>query len=152
MSALQEKIISGVNSNTALPGIYSSLNGSVSKSDFYKTVLSLIEKGLIPNVLICFCGYDCSKCRTYIATLNDDNDMRSSISQYYKSELNIDIPIEKLYCLSGRSDTIMEACNGCPFTKCCHDKNLNSCSECPQYPCAMIADYEEKYVNKSNQL
>ena len=152
MPNLIELIKSGITENKSLVDIYSESNDVVDKIDFYRNVLTLIENGQIPNVLICFCGHDCSKCRTFHATLSNDNNMRKNIIEYYRSEFKQDIPIDKLYCLSGRSDVIMEGCRDCPFMKCCRGKNLQACSECTQYPCQMLDIYIKTYVNKSNQI
>lgn len=51
-----------------------------------------------------------------------------------------------------RSDRIFKPCRECPFIRCCIRHNVDSCSKCPQYPCKEISDYQEKYVNKCNQI
>jgi len=57
-----------------------------------------------------------------------------------------------LRCFGGMSDEIMDACAGCPFMKCCKEKGLQACSECAGYPCDILKDYAEKYVNRYNQI
>lgn len=38
----------------------------------------------------------------------------------------------------------------CPFVKRCKKRSVDSCSECPEYPCKEIINYQAKCVNKCN--
>ena len=149
---LYSLIKKGINERKSLIDIYNLLGDDIKKVDFYKAVLNLVEDGEIPNVLICYCGHDCSKCLTFRATLFNDEAMRKRSAYFYKAEFNQDLPLQSLYCLSGKSDEIMEGCHQCPYMKCCKENNLDSCSDCSDYPCKMIEWYLEKYVNKVNQI
>ncbi len=102
--------------------------------------------------MICYCGHDCSRCRTYLATVNDDAAMRQASAKFYKDEFNHDIPLEKLRCMGGRSGDVFEGCRHCPFIKCCKEHGYEYCSDCPEYPCANLTGYMEKYINKANQV
>ena len=132
--------------------VYAEVCAKISKTDFYKLMLSMIRSGEIPNVLICCCGHDCSRCKTFIATLNGDTEMKKEIAGFYKTEFKQDISTEKIHCFSAKSDEIMEGCLSCPFTACCKKKNVALCAECEEYPCGMLRDYQEKYVNRVNQV
>ena len=100
----------------------------------------------------CYCGHDCAKCITYIATQRNDDNLRRQSRSFYKERFGLDIPLEKFNCEGGRSDKVFEQCKGCPFVKCCKERSVNSCSECPEYPCKEFQDYQSKYVNKCNQI
>ena len=102
--------------------------------------------------LPCYCGHDCSKCVTYIATQTDNDDLRRQAQSFYKERFGLDIPLEKFYCDGGRSENVFELCKECPFKKCCIERGIDACSKCSEYPCKDISDYQEKYVNRSNQL
>ncbi len=102
--------------------------------------------------LPCYCGHDCSRCITYIATQKNDDDLRRQSQSFYRERFSLDIPLEKFNCEGGRSENVFELCKNCPFVKCCKERNVNSCSKCPEYPCKEISDYQAKYVNKCNQL
>ena len=101
---------------------------------------------------ICFCGHDCSRCITYLATIKDDDGLRKQSQKFYKNEFGYDIPLSDIHCMGGRSDNIFYLCHGCPWMKCCKKHNINSCSDCGEYPCKPLAEYQEKYVNKCNQI
>ena len=100
----------------------------------------------------CYCGHDCARCITYIATQRKDDSLRRLSQRFYKEQFGLDIPLEKFNCNGGRSDNIIELCKECPFVKCCKQHNVDSCSKCPEYPCKEISDYKAKYVNKVNQI
>ena len=102
--------------------------------------------------LPCYCCHDCARCITYIATQRKDDSLRRLSQRFYKEQFGLDIPLEKFNCNGGRSDKIFELCKECPFIKCCKHRNIDSCNECPEYPCKEISDYQAKYVNKCNQL
>lgn len=101
---------------------------------------------------LCFCGHVCSRCLTYLATINNDNELRLKSQRFYKGEFNLDIPLEELHCLGGRSEDVFYLCKDCPWMKCAKKKGLSTCSECTEYPCKPLAKYQEKYVNKCNQI
>ena len=100
----------------------------------------------------CFCGHDCARCVTYLATVNNDDKLREQSRRFYKETFGYDIPLSEIRCMGGRTDDIFQLCQGCPFRKCCREKELGSCSECEEYPCKPLAGYIEKYVNKYNQI
>lgn len=102
------------------------------------------------RLLSCFCGHDCSRCLTYLATVNNDDNLRRKSQQFYKDIFSLDIPIEKFHCLGGRSNDVFYLCKDCPWMKCAKEKGLSACSECADYPCKPLAEYQEKYVNKYN--
>ena len=102
--------------------------------------------------LPCYCGHDCARCITYMATLRNDDNLRRQSQSFYKEQFGLDIPLEKINCEGGRSQNVFELCKGCPFVKCCKERSVDSCSKCPEYPCKEISDYQAKYVNKCNQI
>jgi len=102
--------------------------------------------------MLCCCGHDCSRCLTYLATVNNDEYLRKKSQSFYRAEFGLNIALEDIYCLGGRSDNVFRLCKECPFKKCCFEHNVERCSLCVNYPCDMIGDYQEKYVNKCNQI
>jgi hypothetical protein len=91
----------------------------------------------------------------YLATTTDDTALslvyRKQAQDFYRNTMGLDIPLEKLVCLGGRSETVMEACLDCPFRKCCREREIGQCRDCPDYPCGTIAAYEKTWVNRANQ-
>ena len=101
--------------------------------------------------LLCYCGHDCASCLTYLATINNNEELRKQSQSFYKTEFGIDISLENIHCLGGRSEDVFCLCKECPFVKCCKEHEVETCSNCLEYPCININEYQEKYVNKCNQ-
>lgn len=102
--------------------------------------------------LLCYCGHDCARCLTYLATINNDEELRKQSQSFYKTEFGMDIPLADIHCLGGHSEDIFYLCKECPFIKCCKEHSIEMCCDCPKYPCKDIKEYQEKYVNKCNQI
>ena len=105
-------------------------------------------KGIHP----CCCGHDCGRCVTYLATVGQDEALRQRAQTFYRDTFGLSIPLSELHCMGGRSDDVFYLCKGCPWMKCCSERNVSSCDECADYPCAPLADYMDKYVNRCNQV
>jgi hypothetical protein len=101
---------------------------------------------------LCFCGHDCSRCFTYLATVNNSDELRLKAQKFYHDELGYDLPLKEIHCQGGRSSDLFKLCRGCPWMICCEERGLNACSECVEYPCRPLADYINKYVDKCNQM
>jgi len=106
----------------------------------------------VENNLICYCGHDCSKCVIHIATQNNDDSLRNQARSFYKEQFGQDIPLTKFNCSGGRSNNLFELCGECPFRKCCNERGIEACKLCVEYPCNMLREYQDKYVNKCNQI
>lgn len=104
---------------------------------------------------ICFCGHDCSVCMVYLSTVRDDAFLRSEACEFYRKEFGIVLSESDIRCFGGRqndSSLLFKLCADCPFRKCCLERGIHSCRECPEYPCAALDDYSKKYVNKCGQI
>ena len=101
--------------------------------------------------MLCFCGHDCGRCLVRLATVTKDAAKaaayREEARSFYRDTLHTGIPPDKLVCHGGRSGNVMEPCRKCPFRKCCKDRNIENCRDCPSYPCPAIAAYEKTWVN-----
>jgi hypothetical protein len=148
MQEIRQTIIDSVAQNIPLTEIYASLGNAVDKIDFYKTVASLIETNSIPNIMVCWCGIDCTRCRTFLATINNDDEICKEVQKYY-AEIGHDIEIKDLHCLGCRSDEMMSVCAGCPYMKCGKEKGVSRCDKCGEYPCESLQWYTEKYIKPS---
>ena len=148
MQDIRQVIIHNVNQKIPLTQIYTDFGDTVNRIEFYKTVLSLIETGAIPNIMVCWCGIDCTRCRIFRATIENDDEIRKVVKEYYKA-IGYDIEIKDLYCLGCRSDDIMPECSGCPYMKCGKEKGVKHCYECGEYPCESLKWYTDKYIKPS---
>ncbi|MGN0702673.1 MAG: DUF3795 domain-containing protein [Lentihominibacter sp.] len=78
------------------------------------------------------CGLDCEKCDSYIATINDDDELRAKTAKFW-SELNqVEILPEHINCLGCRTDGIKSVfCESiCQIRKCALEKGYDTCGDC----------------------
>ena len=99
------------------------------------------------------CGLDCENCGAYIATVNDDNEMRIKTAKLWSEWNNSDIPPEAINCLGCRGDGIKAYyCSElCEIRKCALGKDLGTCAECSELAgcktVKVIHDNNEEAVN-----
>ena len=84
--------------------------------------------------LIGYCGLNCETCEAYIATKNDDNELRKKVSKLW-SELNgIEITPEMINCTGCRVDGVKTIfCDSiCQIRQCALAKNVETCADCEE--------------------
>jgi len=84
------------------------------------------------NQYIGYCGLDCAKCDSYLATVNDDDALREKTAKYW-SELNqVEIPPAAINCLGCRRDGVKTIfCSElCGIRKCALSKGFETCADC----------------------
>jgi len=85
------------------------------------------------NNLIAPCGLNCETCDARIATVNDDNDLRSKTAAKWCQLNNTDaIKPEHINCSGCMSEGIKTVfCTSmCQVRKCCLAKGFTSCAQC----------------------
>ena len=104
--------------------------------------------------MIGYCGIDCSKCDVYIATINDDNELREKTAKLW-SELNrVTITPDMLNCVGCRCDGVKTyfCSDMCEIRKCAEAREYVSCCSCGEAPTCkklamIITDNEEARKN-----
>ena len=83
--------------------------------------------------MIAYCGLDCERCDAYLATINDDQELREKTAKAW-SELN-HVPIlpEHINCQGCRADGIKTVyCDSlCEIRRCALKKGVSTCGDCP---------------------
>ena len=82
--------------------------------------------------MIGYCGIDCSRCDVYIATINDDNELREKTAKKW-SELNqVTITPDMLNCVGCRCDGVKTyfCSDMCEIRKCAGQHEYDSCGSC----------------------
>ncbi|MCG8639610.1 MAG: DUF3795 domain-containing protein [Desulfobacterales bacterium] len=88
--------------------------------------------------IIAYCGLVCSECDVYIATINDDHNLRIELAKKYSNETHTAKP-EDFYC---------EGCQniqgeGCEIRQCATKENLENCAFCSEYYCDKVEKHFE---------
>lgn len=83
--------------------------------------------------IIAYCGIVCSECEVYIATINNDYNLRMELAKRYTTADHIAKP-EDFYC---------EGCfrikgQGCEVRQCSSCKPHANCAGCDSYSCDLL--------------
>ena len=75
--------------------------------------------------MIAYCCLECDKCDVYIATQNNDDELRAKVANEWKMKA------EELYCDGCKSDRTPFNCDA---KKCAVSRNLPTCAHCDDFP------------------
>lgn len=85
------------------------------------------------NDMIGYCGLDCEECDAYIATINDDENLRKRTARLWAELNNAPILPEHINCegchRDGRKTYFCESL--CRIRKCAIEKGFDTCGDCP---------------------
>lgn len=97
--------------------------------------------------MIACCGLVCTDCPAYIATQQNDDELRKKTAESWSKMLGHDVRPESVNCDGCLSQTgrLIGYCFECKIRACCLDKKLPNCASCPDYGC-------EKLISFINQV
>ena len=95
--------------------------------------------------MIACCGLVCSKCPTYLATQNDDDQAREETAAFYAKTFGLDFKPEEINCDGCLSEggKLIGYCHQCEIRKCCRQKGLENCAQCDEQPCDILTKFHE---------
>ena len=84
--------------------------------------------------LIAICGLDCEKCDAYIATKNDDQELREKTARLWSALNQASILPEHIHCEGCRMNGIKTLfCSSlCEIRKCAVAKGFETCASCSE--------------------
>lgn len=85
-----------------------------------------------------YCGIDCTSCRLYIATLNEDLDDKVIISKDWHRLFGWPLNPQHMNCLGCKSSVVFESCSNCGIKACAQQLQLDVCTSCVRNPCEKI--------------
>jgi len=99
------------------------------------------------------CGLDCSSCAAFIATKNNDNELREKTAkewtERYRAKGRNRPPLEPedINCLGCLSQTgpVYLNCLECEIRKCGFEKRIESCKACKDYKCEKLAELQSHF-------
>lgn len=82
--------------------------------------------------LIAYCGLDCEKCDAYLATINDNQELRKKTAKLWAELNNAPILPEHINCQGCRVEGIktMFCDNMCDIRQCALKKDVVTCGGC----------------------
>jgi len=93
--------------------------------------------------IIAYCGIICSECPAFIATQNNDEELRAKTAKKWATEYNPKMQPKDIFCDGCLAETgvLFFHCLECEIRKCCLEKNIENCALCDQFPCQKISDF-----------
>lgn len=84
------------------------------------------------NKMIAYCGLDCEKCEAYLATINNDQELRKRTAKLWSELNNAPILPEHINCQGCRANGIKTVfCDSmCSIRKCALKKGVATCGDC----------------------
>ncbi len=93
--------------------------------------------------MIGYCGIDCEKCDAYLATINNDDELRKKTAKLWGELNNAPIEPEMINCTGCRTNGVKTIfCSElCEIRKCAIDKKFETCGKCPEMKsCANVGE------------
>ena len=87
--------------------------------------------------MIAYCGIDCSKCKSYLATQSGDPEELAKVATRLEKIYRTEVKPEYVICDGCRADKRQSyfCSEKCKMKKCCIERTYESCIECPVFPC-----------------
>ena len=86
---------------------------------------------------IAYCGLNCEKCDAYIATMNDDDELRKKTAKLWSKLNQTEILPEMINCEGCRFDGMKTPfCDSiCQIRQCALSKSVETCADCEKIKC-----------------
>ena len=105
-----------------------------------------------PN-LIAYCGLNCEECEAYIATINDDDELREKVAKEWSILNKVEITKEMINCegcrANGKKTPFCDKL--CPIRMCAKEKPVETCGDCENLKTCqkikMIIDHNDKALD-----
>jgi hypothetical protein len=90
--------------------------------------------------VIAYCGLVCSDCGAYLATKNNDNNLRIKQAEEWSKQFGAPFKPEDINCngCTTKGKMSFNYCNVCEIRKCGQEKQVKNCAYCPDYSCEKL--------------
>ena len=93
-------------------------------------------------MLISCCGMDCEQCNAFIATQNDDNQLRTETAEIWSKQYNHPFKPEDINCTGCLEEGAkIGHCNVCPVRNCSTAKEVANCGKCEDFACDTLTNF-----------
>ncbi len=96
------------------------------------------------NKVIAVCGLDCAACPAYIASMNNDDELRKKTAAEWSKAYNFECKPEMVNCHGCLATDGVQIghCAECGMRKCAVSKGMATCASCGEYAaCSQLADF-----------
>ncbi len=90
---------------------------------------------------LAYCGLDCFQCPAYLATKNNDDQLRATTAAQWSAMFQAEIKAEQINCDGCKSGTERKFfhCSQCEIRSCAEGKKYETCAECADFACEKVA-------------
>ncbi|MBN2461692.1 MAG: DUF3795 domain-containing protein [Candidatus Cloacimonetes bacterium] len=94
---------------------------------------------------IAACGLDCAVCPSYLAFLNNDQELREKTATTWSRDYGNEFQPEDINCTGCTSSDVplFAYCYKCEIRNCCREKQVANCAFCDEYQCERLASFLE---------
>ena len=97
--------------------------------------------------LIACCGLNCAACDARIATVADDNELRTKTAETWKVQFGADISPEMINCTGCREAGVkFSHCSECEIRNCVKSKDFETCADCEKLETCDIVKNLHQFV------
>ena len=91
---------------------------------------------------LAYCGLNCAECPAYLATLNNDSDLRASTQEKWNTT-EYPVTLEDINCegCKANSGIHFKWCNQCAVRGCASKRGVESCAHCDEYICGTLTKW-----------
>ncbi len=89
------------------------------------------------------CGLECANCDAYIAYKNDDLELKKKLAKTWNELSGENLTTEEVFCEGCKSSNRPGKCANCQVRSCCASKEIETCAQCEDFPCAEIEEIME---------
>jgi hypothetical protein len=82
-----------------------------------------------------YCGINCEKCKVYLATISNDDNLKKEIANEWSALYKRDFSEDDMICKGCKSNTLFILCSSCNITSCNIERGIENCEECGAFPC-----------------
>jgi hypothetical protein len=102
--------------------------------------------------IIGFCGLVCTECPAYLATINNDEELRKATAKKWSEMYKSDIKPENIKCNGCTTQGHkFHHCTECEMRLCGISKKVKNCGHCAEYPCKTMKAFL-KYVPDAKKV
>lgn len=101
-----------------------------------------MERVLQEKQTAAVCGLLCKSCVIYIATKENNTALLNRIAG------SLQLTLEQVQCHGCRSNILSGHCQVCYFRDCTKNKEIEFCSECNDFPCSRLKEFQTKMPHR----
>lgn len=90
--------------------------------------------------MLAVCGLDCSSCRAYIATKENDYSKMAETAKLW-SRLEEEFKPEDIPCDGCHTERLHTFCRRCPVRLCAKARSVIYCGDCSEYACGKLESH-----------